>query len=355
MNRTLIRALIAASATFVLVAPSQGAWAAPTEGAPCSALWKSVKVGKNKLQCADTASGGAWVRISATPKSQTEANAQLAAWAAALGIDGQADMEAAVSGASTLQDQLTIAQQQRDANAQIIADQTARVNALNQEISDLPNAIADALSASKAAEVALQPSKQAYMTAQSTVSSMSGSYQSALTNQYVNVANTVLCTFGFRVCSPSSSSSSSYYASIISQYNSASAQLASAKARYDAYYSDYKSKYDKYSTLSNRQPSAQAELADANAKIGGAKGASDGLESALATAHTRLDTISTLTGQLANFSASMTALAAALTPEAIQAAPDWKSYFAQQSVAMGRHVVLRKWLSSTWQKYVTGA
>lgn len=355
MNRVLIRTFVAASACLLLAVPSQVASAAPSEGAACSALWKSVKVGKGKLQCAETTSGGAWIRIIATPKSPVEANAQLAVWAASLGIDYHADMEAAVGGASTLQDQLTIAQQQRDVNAQIITDQTARVNALNQEISGLPSAVTDALSASKAAEVALQPSKQAYITAQNAVTSLSGSYQSALSNQYVNVANTVLCTFGFRVCSPSSSSSSNYYSSIITQYNSASAQLASAKARFDAYYADYKSKFDRYSSLSNRQPAAQAELADANAKIGGAKGASAGLETALATAHTRFDTIATLTDQLANFNASSAALASALTPEAIQAAPEWKSYFAQQSVAMGRHVVLRKWLSSTWQKYVTGA
>lgn len=355
MKRVITRTLIGTMALLLLAVPSQTASAAPSEGAACSTLWKSVKVGKVKLQCADAATGNAWIRVTATPNSAAAASTQLAAWAGGLGIEGQADMEAAVAGAATLQDQLTIAQQQRDVNAQIIGDQTGRLDTLNQEIAGLPNAIATALNTVKSAESALEAPKQAMVAAINTVNSMSAAYSSAMRNQTTLIGSAILCTFGYGYCNSTSSSASSAYASVITQYNMASARADAAQATYKSYYADYKAKFDKYKALLDRQGAAQAELADANAKISSAKATSGGLESALTTAHTRMDTIAVLTSQLAAFMASSTALATSLTPDAIQASPDWKAYFAQQSVAMGKHVVIRKALSGTWQKYAIGS
>jgi|GEM_PF-1787952 len=336
---------------FVFATAAQ---ASPSEGGSCPKAWKAIKSSaSNVLTCVPVANGNAWVIVAATPKKIAAAMTQLDSWKASLGLDSLPDITATVEGGQSVQDLLTVAQQNRDVAAQAVVDTSSAVVAKKAEVDGLPSRIQSAVVISNAANAALKVPKAEYDAASAIVKSLSSSYYSAVANQTALVSAQVLCTFGARPCSSTSSSASSAYASTISQYNVANAMADGAYAKYTSYYNDYKGKYDAYKALVDRSPVANAEYADILAKSQQAAGALPAAEAALSKMHSRIDTLTELAALLNAFNTSQQELDVLLNSSGLQAATNWRTSFAQASTANGRHGLYRNWLTQTWAKYAS--
>ena len=356
MGDKLKRSLAVLAATALAVMLAGPAQAAPAAGGSCPTPWKSVKSGKTTvLQCVPVTSGNAWVKTTPTPKTIGPAMTQFDTWKASLGLDSLADIAATVEGAQSVQGLLTVAQQGRDAAAQAVADTSAATAAKKAEVDALPAQIQSALATANTANAAVKGPKAEYDSANATVQSLSSAYYSAQRNQTALLAAQLICMFTGTGCSSTSSSASSGYAYTISQYNVAKARADGAYAKYTSYYNDYKAKYDQYKALFDRQPVANAEYADLSAKSQQAAGALPNAEVVLSNAHARVDTLAELTSHFNAFTASQQELDPILMSAGLQTSANWRTAFAQASVAVGRHVVYRNWLTQTWSKYAAMA
>ena len=202
-------------------------------------------------------------------------------------------LEAIVEASQPLEEHaiaLTIAQQERDANVNALNQTQTTIQQLQSEISSLPAQISEALAISEQAKAAMQPALNELKAADARVSSLSSSYYSAVDTQYIITAEIVLCTFGFRTCTPGQYDSALANANAtVAAYESARAAAASALARYDGYYNDYKSKYDAYASLYERREVANNELAQANLDLKNYQAVIPSLEDTLMRAHKRID------------------------------------------------------------------
>ena len=274
------------------VPPAQATPKPPTPkiGADCKTANDVQKVKTKYLFCLRENGIRTWVFGVEPPSTKKSMITSTNRWLATLPFQGTEEMVAVSQPQQAHADALTVAQQNRDANANAMAQSGAKTEQLQNEINGLPNQIAQALTIADQARAAMQPSLNELKSADATVSSLSSAYYSAVDTQYIITAEIVLCTFGFRTCTPGQYDAALSQANAtVSRYESARASAAGARAKYDGYYRDYKIKYDNYSTLFNRKAVANTELIKANGHTQNLQSVMPSLEDTLSRAHKVID------------------------------------------------------------------
>jgi len=263
---------------------------APKLGSNCKSPGEVVKVGTKYLFCMNSGGQRTWVSVGKPPASRQSAIKVSKSWLATIPTGGVDVIVEASQPQQEHADLLVTAQGNRDLNAAALNQALAAVQQLQSEINDLPNKIATALAISEQAKAAMQPSLNELKAADATVTSLSSSYSAALNTQYIITAEIILCTFGFRSCTPGQYDAELARANAtVSRYESAKAAAAGARAKYDGYYRDYKEKYDAYAALFDRRGAINDELARANADVNNFQAVMPSLDDSLMRAKKKVD------------------------------------------------------------------
>jgi chromosome segregation ATPase len=258
-------------------------------GVNCKTAFEVAKHKSQFILCVSINGQRTWVRINRPPTNKSSATNVVNRWLASVPLE---DVEASVTALLPQQehlDEVTRALQERDATSTALNEARLSAQHLQSEIANLPNQIAQALAISDQAKAAMQPSLNELKAAEARVSSLSGSYSSALNTQAVLIAEITLCMFGFRSCRPGQYDAELARAgNTIAQYESAVAVANSARTKYDGFYNDYKRKYDAYAALFNRRNTANSELAKANGDIQSLQAVIPSLDDTLMRAQKRI-------------------------------------------------------------------
>ena len=303
---------IAAPAPTLQAAPKVPA---PKVGAPCKTANASEVTKSRNYFCLKDNGQNKWVIVRKQPSSKRSAQKLLKKWLQTLPTPWSQEMISASQPQQAHLDALTVAQQNRDANSAEVSQASAQIQQLQNEIAGLPDQISLAQVSQEQAKSVMRASLNELKSADAIVSSLSASYSSAMDNKYVITTEIVLCTFGFRACTPGQYDAALSRANAtVARYESAEAVAAGARARYDGFYRDYKTKYDAYSALFDRKNTAHGELSQVVAHKGNLEAVIPSLEDTLSRAHLAIS----LRAEILNLVPSITQLENALKIQSVK-------------------------------------
>jgi multidrug resistance efflux pump len=301
------------------------------------------------MTCVTVAGGRVWLRLPAQPSTLVAANKLRAGWLNQSNPTWLVDAQAAATPerATELAAAQTQAQQDRDAKAAARDAASTTAAALKGELDGLPARIQAAQAELAPAEAALQAPKAEASAANAKVSSLTGSYNSAMNNRSAIISCQVLVMFGF---SSGPCGSTAPYDAAIAQYRAAVAEADAAMAKYTSYYTTYKAKYDTYRALFDRRAAATNEYNAALAGVTAAQAGLDSAESVLSAANGRVSGVAVLQEQIARLAASQTAVEVNLSRPIKGTGASWVKSFDRASMVAAKH---RVYLAQTMKAYRT--